>query len=430
MSTREKIEIPVVRLEQRGLLLYQGKIKARDLLEIWDVKRFKEEYLIGETAPPGYQREAEDRAKQISTYVSECQIPLVPSLLLAVKESEFEEFERGYGVLRIPRQDGAITVIDGQHRGLGFDWIQDSIRERMRLFPTVATGKGRKLEDDVVSKLDALLDFELPATFVDSKKAVEVAHKRIDKSILERELGRAELSEDDIERVFFFIINKTQKAINPSLKDVHMYLIASAGINGIPIIAKERWRTEAVPLVRDLHYDRDSPLCGLINLIGRKGAQQPVKLNTFVTSLKPLMVKNPRFSGLERGQQLQYLKAYWEVLKEMYPHAFREDKVKDYLVLRSLSVYALNRLANDVFNWCRGEKTKVPSEDDIRKYLRPLEDFNWSQETSPIGAYGGQKGADEAYKRLLEELSKGGIKEAERQLQEIETRLLRRRGSS
>ena len=419
MGDKEMIEIPVVRVQQQNLVLYQGKMKAKELLELWDIKTFKEEYLMGESAPRGYQREAEDRAKQISTYVRECQVPLVPSILLAVKGPQFEPFEHDYGVLRIPREVNAVTVIDGQHRGLGFDWIRHSIQERKRLFPTLAKGEGKKLEDKAISLLEELLEFELPVTFVDSEGAAKVATEMIDKSVLERELHKSELNADDIERVFFFVINKTQKAVNPSLKDVLMYTIASAGIDGIPIIAKERWRTEAVPVVRDLHFDKESPLYGQINLIGRRGAQQPVRLNTFVSSLGPLFAKNEVFSELEREKQLGYLKAYWSVLKEMYPRAFREDTRKNYLVLRSLSVYALNRLANDVFNWCREDGTKMPSEDHIKKFLSPLMDFNWSRERSPIAAFGGQKGVDEAYKLLLKKLSEGGVKKATRLLQPL-----------
>jgi len=414
MSEKEIIEIPVVRLKQQNLVLYQGKLKARDLLDLWDIKTFKEEYLTGESAPSGYQREAEGRARQISTYVAECQVPLIPSLLLAVKGPEFEEFERGYGVLKIPRKTKAITVIDGQHRGLGFDWIRHSIEERKRLFPAAAKGKGKKLEDEGVAELEKLLDFELPVTFVDSDGAAKIVSEMIDKSVIERELHQSMLTPDDVERVFFFVINKTQKSVNPSLKDVLMYTIAAAGISGIPTIAKEQWRTEVVPVVRDLHFDEKSPLYGLINLIGRRGAMQPVRLNTFVSSLAPLFTENQAFSELEKDERLQYLKAYWAVLKKMYPIAFREDTMKNYLVLRSLSVYVLNRLANDVFNWCREEGKKTPSEDDISKYLRPLQSFDWSRERSRIGAFGGQKGVDEAYKELLKDLERGGIEQATR----------------
>lgn len=419
MSEKGIVEIPVVRLEQHNLVLYQGKMKARDLLELWDVKTFKEEYLTGESAPAGYQREAEGRARQISTYVSECQVPLIPSLLLAVKSPEFEEFERGYGVLRIPRKTKAITVIDGQHRGLGFDWIRNSIEERKRLFPALKEGRGKKLEDEEVAELEKLLDFELPVTFVDSDKAAKIVSEMIDRSVVERELHKSALTPDDVERVFFFVINKTQKSVNASLKDVLMYTIAAAGISGIPTITKEQWRTEVVPIVRDLHFDKKSPLYGLINLIGRRGAMQPVKLNTFVSSLAPLFTENQPFSELERDAKLQYLKAYWTALRKMYPMAFREDIMKNYLVLRSLSVYVLNRLANDVFNWCREEGIKTPSEDNISKYLRPLQSFDWTREHSRIGAFGGQKGVSEAYKELLKELDKGGIEQATRVLEPL-----------
>jgi hypothetical protein len=414
-----KIEIPAVRLEQRGLVLYQGKIKARELLECWDIKAFEEEYLKRKSslAPPGYQREPEKRANDIATYVRECQIPLVPSLLLASRELEFEEFERGFGILRIPRKEKAIAVIDGQHRGLGFARLAQSIAEEKRLFPTTFEERGKTLSSGDKSELETLLDFELPATFVDSNIAAKVATEKIDKTILERELGVTKLNPESIERVFFFIVNKTAKSINPSLKDVLMYYIASAGIKGIPIIEREEWRADAVPLVRDLHYDRDSPLRGLVNLIGRKGAKQPVKMNTFVGSLRLLVHENEKFQELTKKQQVEYIKMYWKVLKEMFENAFKPDRIKQYLILTSLSVHALNWLADDVFRWCQGDETRVPSESDIKKYLDPLKDFKWDKDSSPIGPYGGYKGARAAYKLFLKTLSESGINEAKQRLQ-------------
>ena len=422
MSSKQKIEVPVVRLNQQNLVLYQGKMKARDLLELWDVKTFKEEYLMGDSAPPGYQRDAEARAKQISVYVEKCQVPLIPSILVAIKEPEYEEFEKDIGLLKIPRKPKSVTVIDGQHRCLGFDWIRQSIMEQKRLFPT-EKGQSKKLKDESIAKLEKVLDFEMAVTFVDSEGAAKLVSGDIDQSLLQRELHHSALTSDDIERVFFFVINKTQKAVNPSLKDVLMYTIASAGIKGIPVITKAQWRTDTVPLVRDLNFRDTSPLCGLINIIGRRGSQQPVRLNTFVSSLEPLFRNNEGFSGLQREKQYTYLSSYWSVLKNMYPRAFRDDTRSNYLILRSLSVYVLNRLANDVYNWCHEEKIDLPSEKDIEKFLEPLRDFSWAVKESPIAAFGGQKGVDAAYKMLAEKLHKGGIRQAQRILEPLQSRL-------
>jgi len=416
LENKYTMEVPVIKLQQGGLVLYQGSLRARALLETWDVKRFEEEYL--KSGGEGYQREEEERAKEISTYVRQCQIPLVPSLLLAVKNSEFIPFERGYGLLKIPRKQGVITVIDGQHRSLGFEWIRRSATERKRLFPSIVKDETRELDNGTLRELSDLLDFELPVTFVDSSIAAQVATEKIDKAILKRE-HKTRLDEDDVERVLFFVINKTQKGINASLKDALMYLIAGAGIRGIPIIEREKWRASAVPLVRDMHYDKDSPLYGLVNLIGRKGAQQPVKLNTMVGSLKSLVLQDQMFARLSGEQQLEYLKTYWGVLREMYPRAFEEDRIREYLLLRSLSVYALNRLAADIFDWCQKDEVRVPPVDEIRRYLGPLKGFDWSRR-SRIAAFGGQRGASEAYRLLLGELGKGGIAEAVERLRALE----------
>lgn len=419
MTTQKSIEVPVVRLEQRGLVLYQGRIKARDLLSTWDVKHFKEEYLRPGALPYGYQREVEERAREISTYVKECQIPLVPSLLLGVKGHKFQEFERGFGVLKIPTEEKAINVIDGQHRAFGFYWIQQSLNEEKRLFPTTGRGQEKKLADNQLSELEKLLDFELPATFIDSEVAADIATKRIDVSVLERETGKTKLEVDDTERIFFFVVNRTQKGIKPGLKEVLMYYIASAGIKGIPVIEREKWKTGAVPLVRDLHFDKDSPLYGLINLIGRRGAQEPVKLATFVRSLEPLVDGNSDFVGLAYEKRLQFLKDYWATLRYMYKEAFEKNQVKDYLVLRGIHSRALNTLANDIFNWCWEDEHKVPSSKEIGEYLKPLKDFVWHREKSPVAAYGGYKGATEVYVVLLKKLHSAGITKATKRLQDL-----------
>jgi len=60
------------------------------------------------------------------------------------------------------------------------------------------------------------------------------------------------VKQSELEGAFFFIINKTQKPVNPSLKDELAYKTLKAGITGIPIIEKEKWRTEIVPVVNEL----------------------------------------------------------------------------------------------------------------------------------------------------------------------------------
>jgi hypothetical protein len=419
MSNYEEIEIPVVKLQQEELLLYQGKLRARDLLELWDVKRFKEENLT--VRGTGYQRqEDESRAQEIEDYVTDCQLPLIPSILVAVRNPKFEQLQPGCGVLKIPRKKGSVFIIDGQHRGMGFDSIRESLDMEKRLAMTLTKDRDKADAKTKILELERLLDFELPTTFVDSEVAAKIAAVKIDKS---KTMDNKELTADDVERVFFFVINRTQKSVNPSLKDALQYLIQSGGIEGIPIIAKEKWRTGAVPLVRDLNFNSDSPLRRLINLIGRRGAQEPVKLNTFVSSLKPLIYRNKRFgTELEYGQRLKYLNEYWTVMKELFAGAF--DKPREYLLLRSLSVYALNRLANDVFDWCQANGAKVPTRQEIRKYLNPLEDIDWSR-NGDMSGLGGHDGAIRAYRILLDKLIKKGIKEAKVSLDRLDQGLRR-----
>ncbi len=86
--------------------------------------------------------------------------------------------------------------------------------------------------------------------------------------------------------------------------------------------------------------------------------------------------------------------------------------------MRAIGVYSLNWLANDVFNWCHAEGIKLPSEKDIEIWLEPLKAFDWTRK-SPIAAYGGMRGVQEAYKLLLAVLANGGKEKALLSLKEM-----------
>ncbi|MEM1515862.1 MAG: hypothetical protein QXH24_07465 [Candidatus Bathyarchaeia archaeon] len=104
----------------------------------------------------------------------------------------------------------------------------------------------------------------------------------------------------------------------------------------------------------------------------------------------------------------------------MFPEAFSEDKrVRNkYLILKTIGVYPLNYLANDIFNWCqKGSEVKVPSEDEIRKYLELLKDFDWGRNTSPLAGLGGMKGIKIAHAKLLKHLANQGCIEAQRAIE-------------
>jgi len=391
---KSMVEVEVVRFEQKGMPMYSGKMKARDLLTTWHVERWKEETL-GHT---GYQRELfDERCRDIAKYLLECDVAIIPPILVSLRKGFKFDLEKG--VLKIPRERGAITVIDGQHRVGGFLPITEEVKK---------TG----IHSD-------LLDYEVPVVFVDSEA---VARKVREVAITEnaKKMATDPLS---VESAFFFIINKLQKSVRPSHKDVLMYRIFASGIRGIPVIAKEEWKMPIIPVVFRLNLDKDSPLKGLINLADIRGLQRPVHLSTFVKSLGPLFTMD-EFKAFREGgmaptdlapKQLEYIKRYWNTIRSLWKEAF--NKPKSYMILRAIGVYVLNWLAADICEWCIQKGIGLPSEEDIQEYLEPIKDFNWDRKTSPLAGLGGMKGAKEAYSILFVALAIRGVKEAKERIE-------------
>jgi len=411
MTEREDtIKVPVIVFEQKGVRNYLGVMKARDILDVWHVDRFIENQVIFR----GYQRqEEEERMRQVYEYIEKCQIPIIPAILASLRMGSFSKTDSNTGILEIQRVPGALEIVDGQHRIGGF-WVIKRLLEGEKI------GR-RRIAKEEIERLNDLLDFEVPVHFIDANAAAKHMEDLIDPEAKEnmlKELGKERLGPEDVERVHFFVINKTQKAIRPSLKDTLSYLIYASGIKGIPIIEKEKWKAEiATPLTLDLHFDSDSPLRGMVNISGARGLQRPVQLASFVKSLEPL-AKNEKFTALSPSQRLNFLKNYWRCVSKLIPGAFQQDTRKDYLVLRTLGIYILNRLANDIIDWSAEKGIKELSEDHIMSYLEPLREFNWKRD-SPISSYGGEKGVREAYKEVIKFLSEKGIPEAKKRYEEL-----------
>jgi len=411
-KAQDIIKVSVIAFDQKGVQNYVGVMTARDILDVWHVERFIENQVFSR----GYQRgEEEGRMREVYRYIEECQLPIVPAILASVRKgARFLQKSENAGILEIPRVYGILEVIDGQHRVGGFNVLK-------RLLEGEKIGRKKPVEEET-KKLEELLDFDVPVHFIDSDSAVERMRSLVtpeQKEDMLRELNKKELDYEDVERVHFFVINKTQKAIRTSLKDTLAYLIHSSGVRGIPVIEKEEWKAKiATPLTLDLHFNSDSPLKGMLNISGARGLDRPVQLASYVVSLKRLAT-NDNFTNLSKEQRYAFLKAYWSTIVKSIPAAFDKDTYKEFLILRALGVRALNYLASDILDWSVAKGIELPSDRDTEKYAKPLSKFDWKRETSPIAAFGGEKGAQEAYKRLLKFLGENGVQEATKKYEEL-----------
>lgn len=385
-----KLKIRVIKIQQKGMPLYIGKVQAKELLLLATSDRWRDEVL------DGYQREKfREKTSEIKKYLEGCSISIVPAILASFGEAKFLSTDEEIGILEIPLRPGAISILDGQQRTGGFEEIYREIKK-------LQTKHSLPNREELIKKYTDLLSFEIPIVFVDTKAIIEKMRKESPDNL--------KIKQSELEGAFFFIINKTQKPVNPSLKDELAYKTLKAGITGIPIIEKEKWRTEIVPIVNELNK-KSSPFEGLINLGGTTSNGHPVPLFSFVSSLKPLF-DNITFKELSFEQKKTFLINYWACIRDMVPMAFEEKTRKQFLILRTTSIYAFNFLSNDVYTWCINDGIDPYGVESIKKFLDPLNDFDWDKQTSPFAFLGGGKGVRKAHDVLLRELSAKGITQA------------------
>lgn len=385
-----KLKIKVIKIQQKGMPLYIGKVQAKELLLLATSDRWRDEVL------DGYQREKfHEKTNEIKKYLEGCSISIIPAILASFGEAQFLSTNEEIGILEIPLIPGAISILDGQQRTGGFEEIYRDIK-KLQVKHSVPN------REELIKKYTDLLSFEIPIVFVDAKAIIEQMRKESAENLT--------IKQSELEGAFFFIINKTQKPVNPSLKDELAYKTLKAGITGIPIIEKEKWRTEIVPVVNELNKEA-SPFEGLINLGGTTSKGHPVPLFSFVSSLKPLF-DNIRFKELDFDQKKTFLINYWACIREMFPETFNEETRNQFLMLRTTSIYAFNYLLSDVYSWCLDDGLDPFDIISIKKFLGPLSNFDLDKQTSPFAFLGGGKGVRKAHKVLLKELSEKGITQA------------------
>ena len=380
------IRIPVIKLRQKNIVLYVGKMKARVVLLLYGISVFEEDTLNG------YQREIyENEVADLYEYITECPIAVIPGLFISLREGanfnaispESSLIGKGdVGMLEIPMRRGAIWIIDGQHRIGSFDRVLSEI------------GHLQNENSSEGSTFSELMDYELPIIFVDSQEIVTKLNG----------INKRPITPVDIERTIFYIINRTQKRIPPSLKDTLQYCIKKSGVDGIPIIEREEWRTIATSITIRMNQSEDSPLRRKINVSGTRGRNEPIRLNSFVSSLRPLFF-NGDFVELEFDQKMEFLLTYWRAVEEMNEKAFREETCRDYLILKAIGIYSLNSLGSDYLECCKIRDCNPVNQDHIRTFLGPIKNFDWNRSTSPFAHFSGMSGVKKIHGILLEEIN-------------------------
>lgn len=411
-NQNSSVEVKVFKFVQKEIEMYVGKMKVNDILDLYELDKFKDEEL------EGYQRERyEERTSELVEYLEKSPLAIMPALLVSLRETNFIPNDGDFGILNITKRKGSLWIIDGQHRIGGFS----KIRERF-VFSKI-------LDPSLFSNL---MNYEFPIVFIDSNNAAKSIQKN-------ESWNLSMLSAQDIERTIFFIVNKTQRGISPSLKDALLYRIKNSGIRGLSMIDKEGWRILGAQIGITLNCKENSPLKAKINISGKRKSGKPIQLNSFVSSLEPLF-KDREFLNLSDDDRICFLEAFWSSLKVLLPEIFEsiesrkkdseeygkrfslnigkgakkkknnDKQTKTYLLLTSLGVHTVHRLARDILHSGIKKGVDFTRVDFLQEKLSPLKLFDWEAKTSPLSALGGMKGVSKAYSLLCEFL--GQEKEA------------------
>jgi DGQHR domain-containing protein len=406
LTKEEFVEIKAIRLSQKNIDMYIGKMKVSDILALYELDKFKDEQL------EGYQRERyEERTSQLVEYLEKSPLAVMPALLVGLRKTNFITIDGDLGKLKIEQKKGSMWIIDGQHRIGGFSKIQE------QFYFSQSLGVG---------VFNDLMNFEMPVVFVDSNGAAQKLQTKEDNSLI---------SPEDIEKTIFYIVNKTQRGISPSLKDALSYSIKTSGIEGLSLVDKEGWRIVGAEIGITLNRKETSPLRGKINVSGQRNSGKPIQLNSFVSSLQ-FLFKEKEFSSLPATDKIDFLEAYWLALKILMPQALtpqetpkelkeefghrfasnigRKAKRKNgerrlesqkSLLLSALGIYVVHRIAKDLLHVAIKEGVNYREKDFFVKELYPIKGFDWSAKTSPLSALGGMKGVSKAYELLARQLN-------------------------
>jgi len=378
----DNLELSVVKLIQKDVTLYSGKIKIKDLLKLYSVFNFKEDKFLG------YQREVdEDKLRELYDYLVKFPLAIMPGLIISVRNGiKFEPIDElsniagfsDFGKITIPLKKGSLWIIDGQHRVIVFEKIIGSITN---------FNLKSQYDEDLFRKL---MNYELSVVFVDSKKASAYLNQ-----------NKLTITQEDIEKAIFYIINKTQKRLSPSLEDSLQYSISKAGLNGLPTIEKHKWRVTATDVSIFLNDEQNSPLYNKINLSGKNRSKKPIQLSSFVSSLKPLYFNNV-FRELSNNDQKELILNYWKELKKIYKEEFSDEKYRNSIILTSVGIYTLNLVLLDFIVFCNENNYNFLDKDRISKFVANMKGFNWDKKSSKLSGFGGMKGVKFARELLVD----------------------------
>lgn len=310
MLNNNSFKVRVLTFEQSGCRCFIGTMKAKDLIRVTTIDRYKPELPL-ENPDQGYQRtEEKPRVKKIANFLRKNSRPIIPTAILLSSRNIDLRYNPENREIEL-REANLLQIVDGQHRVAGFRY---AIEE-----------KG----------LTQFSEFNLPFIILDG----------IDK------IG---------EMVQFKTVNGEQKSVRTDLVNTILAQLAiQEGEDSIE--EKDKWKVVATNVVDILNEDVLSPWHDRIVKPGSSRysnteiqANQQLehsrilRATSFVSSLRPvyLFLNSMGFlSGSLDGQSEEFAKLindFWSAIKNKSPEMFLD--ANNYVIQKTPGVFSLHMI--------------------------------------------------------------------------------------
>jgi DNA sulfur modification protein DndB len=200
-------------------------------------------------------------------------------------------------------------------------------------------------------------------------------------------IGLSEREEMEV----FNVINSKAKGLSASLLDYHEAQLAEA-------LAEER---PELFIALQLNSADGSPWHRRLNLGGKTtaGLRRVVSLRMMQQAIREFLKATKILSSHSPDEAAHVLLFFWRAIAAVLPKEWSDTR--HHMLTKGIGVYALTRIAADIFNECR-EAERVC---DMRAFSTALADFadriDWST-TGPLKGFGGQGGVKAAVEYIRE----------------------------
>lgn len=199
-------------------------------------------------------------------------------------------------------------------------------------------------------------------------------------------LGLSEAEERDV----FAVINGKAKGLSSSLLDFISAKSLGSELGKI---------SPALFIALGLNNDPSSPWCGKLDLGGDRtvGTKRIASLRTMHQAASRLIKEAKASDSAPAEELLAHAVSFWRAVVMTLPTQWANDR--RHMLTKGIGVYALMSLAGLFIRECVGQPITVDY------FVAKLSDFvdqvDWSNH-GPLEGFGGAKGADMAFKMILE----------------------------